>query len=34
MLQQSLNVSREHIDLKVDPLAHLGGPQGRHRLGV
>jgi hypothetical protein len=34
VLQQSLNVSREHVDLKVDPLAGLACPQGRDRLGV
>jgi hypothetical protein len=34
MLQQSLNVTREHIDLKVDPLAHLGLPEGGYRLGM
>jgi hypothetical protein len=27
VLQQSLNVTREHVDLKVDPLADLAGPR-------
>ena len=34
MLQQSLNVTREHIDLKVDSLARLGLPEGRNRLSM
>src|SRR4029453_2776871 len=34
MLQQSLNVTREHVDLKVDPLARFGLSQGRNRLSM
>jgi hypothetical protein len=34
VLQQSLNVTREHIDLKVDPLADFGLSQGGYRLGM